>query len=136
MPSSQSPSPPAAKQNGSKSSSKGKSTGSVASIGAGDSPKVAIRRSAIHGRGLFALERIARNTRIGTYEGPETQRNGAYVLWVDDAGREFGIAGKNDLRFVNHSKAPNAIFRGEELYALRGIQSDEEITFDYGEDWD
>jgi hypothetical protein len=108
----------------------------TASIGAGTRPTLQIRRSGIHGRGLFTLVRIARGALIGTYEGPRTRRNGAYVLWVDDDGEEFGIAGKNDLRFVNHSKSPNAIFLGEELYSLRAIRPGEEITFDYGEGWD
>lgn len=104
--------------------------------GPASAPAVMIRRSEIHGRGLFAVRRIPRGARIGIYEGPKTLRNGAYVLWVDEGGREFGIAGKNDLRFVNHSKRPNAVFEADELFSLRAIAPGEEITFDYGADWD
>jgi SET domain-containing protein len=99
-------------------------------------PEVQVRKSAIHGRGLFAAEDIARGTRIGRYEGPRTRRNGAYVLWVEDGDELYGVNGKNHLRFVNHSSKPNAFFDGEELYARKRIRAGEEITFHYGEDWD
>ncbi len=95
-----------------------------------------VRRSPIHGRGLFARVSIPTDHQIGLYEGRVTQRDGEHVLWVeDDEGRAFGIEGQNDLRFVNHSKSPNAVFLGDELHSLRPIEEGEEITFDYGEDW-
>ena len=97
---------------------------------------VVIRRSAIHGRGLFANCTIAQETLIGCYDGPRTQRDGRYVLWIqEEDGTSYGVKGQNEFRFVNHSHTPNAVFRGEELYALRMIEPDEEITVHYGEDW-
>lgn len=104
--------------------------------GARKLPRIAVQRSAIHGRGLFAEEPIPRNTLIGRYEGPRTQRDGAYVLWVEDGDELYGVAGKNELRFVNHSKNPNAIFDGVELWSTRSIRAGEEITFHYGSDWE
>ena len=98
---------------------------------------VTVRRSAIHGRGLFAACDIPRGELIGTFEGSPTKRNGAYVLWVEDEdGVSYGIQGKNDIRFVNHSNEANADFDGVELYAVRNISEGDEITHDYGEDWD
>ncbi|MEQ8767336.1 MAG: SET domain-containing protein-lysine N-methyltransferase [Planctomycetota bacterium] len=100
-------------------------------------PKVAVKKSAIHGRGLFALEKIPKGAFLGIYEGPKTRRDGTYVLWIeDDDGDVFGINGRNELRYVNHSARPNAEFRGEELFALRTIQPGQEITHHYGADWE
>ncbi len=96
-----------------------------------------VKKSPIHGRGLFAKEQIHKGSWIGTYRGPTARRNGAYVLWCPTKGDQMeGISGKNILRFVNHSRRPNAEFYGPELFALRTIRPGEEITFNYGEDWD
>lgn len=99
-------------------------------------PAYAVAVSPIHGRGLFARRPITKGTLIGVYEGERTDDNGPYVLWVDDDGHEYGIDGRNDLRFVNHSPRPNAVFEGEHLRALRTIRSGEEITFYYGDEFE
>ena len=97
---------------------------------------IQVKKSPIHGKGLFAKTAIPSGTHIGNYEGEETYEDGAYVLWCYDEEDElFGIDGKNSLRFTNHSSSPNAIFRGDELWTLREISPGEEITFDYGEEW-
>lgn len=95
-----------------------------------------VKKSPIHGRGLFAERRITRGRRIGRYAGRRTRRNGRYVLWVPlENGDVVGIAGGNRLRYVNHSSRPNAAFHGADLYALRTIGPHQEITVDYGRDW-
>ena len=103
-----------------------------------ENPLVYAADSPIHGKGLFARKTIRKGRHIGTYEGPATQRDGMHVLWVYDENDEnpVGLNGKNVLRFCNHSSDPNAEFDGFELYALKTIRKDEEITFHYGEDWD
>lgn len=99
--------------------------------------RVEVRRSGIHGRGCFARKRLRRFAHIGTFEGVRTKENGTYVLWVvGDDGRDVGIRGRNELRYVNHSRDANAEFDGAELYAVRNIQPGHEITLDYGETWD
>lgn len=99
--------------------------------------KFEVRRSPIHGKGLFATARIRANTKLGTYQGTLTQDNGPHVLWYEDEqGQSVGIDGHNVLRYVNHSKRPNAVFLGPDLFSLVTIHPDTEITFDYGEDWD
>jgi len=94
--------------------------------------------SPIHGTGLFARRFIAAGQYIGTYWGPKAKRNGPYVLWVsldgDDAWE--GRSGRNLLRYLNHARDCNAEFDGYDLYALRDIQPDEEITFYYGDEFD
>lgn len=95
-----------------------------------------VKKSSIHGRGLFAVDAIPKGTRIGEYQGPYAKRNSPYVLWFeDDDGQERGIVGKNEIRFVNHSRKPNAEFEGPVLYALKRIRAGEEITVHYGDDW-
>lgn len=94
---------------------------------------VYVAASPIHGRGLFAREPIGAGVYVGTYEGPAAKRNGKYVLWVyEHDGRVHGRRGLNLLRYLNHSNRPNAEFEGFDLYTLRTIRIDEEITFDYG----
>lgn len=91
--------------------------------------------SGIHGTGLFANRDIAPGEYIGTYWGPETRRNGAYVLWVYDAENEetaTGRSGRNLLRYLNHAEDCNAEFDEYHLYATELIRKGTEITFDYG----
>ena len=69
-----------------------------------------VRDSPIHGKGLFATQPIASGTLLGVYEGDCAHENSVYVLWVEyDDGEVVGIDGKNDLRFVNHSRTPNSM---------------------------
>ncbi len=95
-----------------------------------------VKKSPIHGLGVFARRSIDRGVYLGRYHGNTTRRNGRYVLWVlQENGDHIGINGRNGLRFLNHSTRPNAEFVGAELFATRAIHSDEEITIDYGPDW-
>ena len=94
--------------------------------------RVYIGPSKIHGTGLFARRRIDEGTYIGTYKGPETKKNGTYVLWVYETDAvPTGRDGKNLLRYLNHAEEGNAEFDGFDLYALRTIEPHEEITFNY-----
>ena len=97
---------------------------------------VEVRRSLIHGKGVFAKRNIRKHSLVGVFEGSATMRNGRYVLWVEnDEGELVGIRGQNELRYLNHSRRANACFRGDKLFALANIRAGAEITFDYGEDW-
>lgn len=95
-----------------------------------------VSESGIHGKGLFARADIDKDSWLGIYEGPEASRNGSHVLWVYEGDTLVGRSGRNKLRYLNHSTRPNAEFDGFELYALRDIAKDEEITIHYGEDWE
>lgn len=101
-------------------------------------PNAVVDRSPIHGKGLFARVDLAADDFIGTYEGPDTLEDGMHVLWLwnEDNERWEGIDGKNEMRFLNHARPPNAEWYDNDLYALRDIEAGEEITFDYGEDWE
>lgn len=96
-----------------------------------------VSESPIHGKGLFARERIPRDTYLGEYLGPYAKKSGSHVLWVhEDDGSVVGRSGRNKLRYLNHSDKPNAEFDGFHLYAIRAIKADEEITIDYDFDED
>lgn len=95
---------------------------------------VYVDASPIHGWGLYARVALARDACIGTYLGPAAKANGSHVLWIEADGEWIGRRGFNCLRYLNHSARPNAEFDGFDLYALRPIRADEEITIDYH--WD
>ena len=101
-------------------------------------PLAYVADSPIHGKGLFARKAIPDDTCVGTYEGPATQADGMHVLWLynDETDEWEGIDGKNEMRFLNHASDPNADWWGNELYTIRDVAKDEEITFHYGEDWE
>lgn len=79
--------------------------------------------SPIHGFGCFARIGFQAGDRIGSYEGPEVQEDGTYVLWVYDAEAQVLTAreGRNLLRWLNHSAHPNAEFDAFE--SLPGARS-------------
>lgn len=95
--------------------------------------KLEVRKSGIHGKGVYANEAIKKGVLIGIYHGEITEKDSTYVLWItDENGDEYGVNGTSDLKFLNHSHKPNAEFDGDQLLALRTIKPDEEITFHYG----
>lgn len=98
---------------------------------------VEVKKSSIHGKGVFARRDIGTGAKIGDFEGVPTNRNGRYVLWLNvDDETWTGIRGTCSLRFLNHSSNPNSEFTSAgELFALREITSGEELTIHYGEDW-
>ena len=98
---------------------------------------IVVKRSPIHGRGVFARQRIRKGAYIATFEGVRTTKDGMHVLWVlDENDEEYGLEGRNELRFLNHSSRPNAEFEGPDLFAIRNIQPGAEVTFHYGDGWD
>lgn len=98
--------------------------------------RIEARPSPIHGTGVFAVEALAAGERIGSYDGDPTTDDGTHVLWVeDDDGEWRGIEGTGVLRYLNHSRSPNVVFDGPDLYARRDIAAGEELLFDYGDDW-
>ena len=93
---------------------------------------VSVRVSALHGQGLFATRFIPAGTLIGHLEGRFTRCDGPHVLWLDD---RWGLRVSNELRFINHSSRPNAVYYDDlTVEALRNIHPGEEITHDYSGD--
>jgi SET domain-containing protein len=100
------------------------------------------------GLGLFATKRIKRGAYIATYRGrrittAESDRREArgarYMFelnkrWVIDGSPRWNVA-----RYINHACRPNAKPVGRKggivIVALRLIEPDEEITYDYGREY-
>ena len=100
-----------------------------------------VRKSEIHGKGLFAKQAVSPGTLIGVYEGRiiVEEMDGPYVLWlVDDEGRHFGIECDTDLRFINSEAAPNAVLgaNGPFVFCASPILPGDEITLSYLEEED
>jgi uncharacterized protein len=94
-----------------------------------DEPLIYVTTSNIHGKGLFARKRIKAGTLIGQIEGRPTNADGPYVLWLT---QHKAVEVQCQLRYINHSDEPNAIYYDTlEVIALRDIQRDEEITHNY-----
>ena len=108
-----------------------------------------VRRSRIHGTGVFAARRIPPGRRIIEYVGERitsqeadsryddaTLRCPHVVLFLVDARTviDAGVGG-NEAVFINHSCAPNceATIHHARVFiqALRHIASGEELTYDY-----
>ncbi|KAK5936676.1 histone methyltransferase set1 [Knufia obscura] len=115
---------------------------------------VKFARSAIHNWGLYSLERIQTSEMIIEYVGERIRQEiadlreirytesgigSSYLFRIDegtvvDATKKGGIA-----RFINHSCSPNCTAKiirvGNTkrivIYALRDIEKDEELTYDY-----
>ena len=90
---------------------------------------VYVDNSPIHGKGLFARRHIKAGDIIGIIDGVSTSSNGEHVLWLDENN---GIQVRCELRFINHSDTPNAVYYDNlEVCALTDIEPGEEITHNY-----
>ena len=115
----------------------------------GDRRRIQVRRSGIHGKGVFALHTIAAGERVIEYKGeiitwrealrrhphdPE-QPNHTFYFHIDDRHVIDGKRIGNSAKWINHSCAPNCeadevdgrIF----INALRRIEAGEELNYDY-----
>ncbi len=90
---------------------------------------VYVDESSIHGKGLFAQCDIPKGTVLGVVKGVPAKKDGPYVLWLS---ADEGIRVRCHLRFINHSKKPNAAYYDTlEVITLRRIREGEEITHNY-----
>jgi SET domain-containing protein len=113
--------------------------------------KVVVARSRIHGRGLFAQEKIPAGSWVMKYEGQKIDRRegarrnrfyhsiGYTALFDAETHYIDGLIGGNDSIYINHStKAPNLeafLHRGGVwFWSNRDIAEGEELMFDYGFD--
>ena len=106
-------------------------------------------RSKIHRWGVYATERIPKNTRIIDYAG-ELIRNGdeceareeqylregcIWVFRINRAWSRDAAVGGNIARYINHSCTPNCWFDVVDktiwIRAARSIRRGEELTYDY-----
>ena len=109
--------------------------------------RVDVKVSTIDGQGAFAAEPIPARRKIGEIRGEsisvrearQRARGLARIMIVEVSERRAidAAASTDPLRFTNHSCAPNAVLRIRqgrvEFYAMRDVDSGEELTVDYGE---
>lgn len=109
-----------------------------------------VRASAVHGKGVFAVENIAKGACVMAYEGeiisweeadarhphnPDEPNHTFYFALEGDKVIDGGVDG-NDARWINHSCAPNCEAVEEDdtvtIYTVRKIKAGQELTYDYG----
>jgi hypothetical protein len=101
-----------------------------------EDPKLEVRLTEHKGRGVFALESIAKGRRILAFQGEvlrtDELTDDMLAMQIDD---DLWLCSDGSLLddCVNHSCEPNAGFLDGEtiLYALRDIKPGEEIVWDY-----
>jgi SET domain-containing protein len=111
--------------------------------------RIAVRRSSIHGRGVFALTDIPKGSRIIEYKGERISHEEADDRYADEHENSphtmlFAVDDEividatqvgNSARWINHSCMPNCETSNEDqrifIDALRNIRAGEELTYDY-----
>lgn len=100
-----------------------------------DHPLVIVKKSKIHGNGLFARKNIKAGEIIGEVKGRTTKKDGPYVLWMENMKR--GVEVSCILKYINHNQKANACYYDDlTVVALKNIKKGEEITHNYGEEWE
>ena len=112
--------------------------------------RIQVRRSGVHGKGVFALVDIPRGERIIEYTGEliswdEAQRrhphdpqdpNHTFYFHIDDQHVIDALYGGNAARWINHSCAPNCEADEDDgrifIKSRRRIKAGEELNYDYG----
>ena len=124
------------------------------------SPYILKKKSSVHGFGIFAKIDIAKKTRIIEYVGEkitkaEADKRGPLLIeyarkhhqkgavYLFDLNKKYDIDGHvhyNTAKYINHSCDPNCetdIIRGRIwIISLREIKKDEELSYNYGYDFD
>lgn len=117
---------------------------------AGNGRRIQVRRSGVHGKGVFALAKLKQGEEIIEYKGevidwPEALRrhphdpsdpNHTFYFHIDDGNVIDAKVGGNAARWINHACKPNC--EADEvdgrvfIKALRKIEPGEELFYDYG----
>jgi hypothetical protein len=111
--------------------------------------RIQVRRSGVHGKGVFALQPLAAGETLIEYKGEvigwdealrrhphdPAQPNHTFYFHLDDARVIDGGVNGNAARWINHACAPNCETEDADgrifIKALRDIAAGEELFFDY-----
>lgn len=114
------------------------------------SPRIQVRRSGVHGKGVFALGSFTKGERIVEYTGQiitwkEALRrhphdpadpNHTFYFHIDDGRVIDGKFGGNAAKWINHACQPNCETDEDDgrvwIKAKRAIKPGEELNYDYG----
>ena len=113
--------------------------------------RIQVRKSGVHGKGVFALQAIPRGERIIEYVGeiitwPEALRrhphdplqpNHTFYFHVDEKRVIDANQGGNASRWINHACSPNCkADQGDDgrvhIRALKRLKAGDELFYDYG----
>ena len=114
--------------------------------------RIQVRRSGIHGKGVFALAPIRAGERIIEYTGSvitwkqakkqpphnPDDPNHTFYFHIDDKRVIDGKDGGNAAKWINHACGPNCEADEDEddgrvfIKALHDIEPGEELNYDYG----
>ena len=113
-------------------------------------PWLVLKRSRIHGRGVYARTHIPKGTRLIEYTGErisnveadrryddeKMRRHHTFLFILNSRSCIDAAVGGNIARFINHSCDPNCVawIEGRHIWidALRDIKAGEELNYDYG----
>jgi hypothetical protein len=106
--------------------------------------QIEVRKSGVHGRGVYTAQFIPKGTRIIEYTGERVSWEAAPDDPDDPHTFNFGLengevinpeVGGNDARWINHSCDPNceAVEEDDRVFidAIRDIHPGEELLYDY-----
>ena len=119
-----------------------------------------VKKSKVHGHGVFASKEIKKNVRIIEYIGEKITKsegdrrsearlkrylnsNKTGSVYIFELNKRHDIDGSpryNKARYINHSCAPNCevqIVRGHIwIVSIKNIEKNEELSYDYGYEFD
>jgi SET domain-containing protein len=111
--------------------------------------RFSVRKSHIHGRGVFALTRIPKGTRLIEYTGERISHKEADARYAEEHENSphtmlFSVNDRividatrrgSSARWINHSCAPNCEADDEDerifIKTIRNVRPGEELTYDY-----
>ena len=112
--------------------------------------RIQVRRSGVHGKGVFALQDLAEGETLIEYVGEiiswdeaqdrhphdPSDPNHTFYFHVNEDRVIDALYGGNSSRWINHSCGPNCEADEENdrifIKALRNIKAGEELNYDYG----
>jgi len=112
--------------------------------------RIVVRRSGVHGKGVFAAQPLRKGEVLIEYVGElidwdealrrhphdPAQPDHTFYFHIDDGRVIDANVGGNAARWINHSCAPNCEADEEEgrvfIKALRAIKAGEELSYNYG----
>ncbi len=111
--------------------------------------RVQVRRSRVHGRGVFATRGLSEGEQVIEYKGEvidweeamrrhphdPTDPNHTFYFHLDNGHVIDGAVRGNSARWINHACEPNCEAQEDDgrifIHALRDIAAGEELFFDY-----
>lgn len=112
--------------------------------------RIQVRQSGVHGKGVFALQDIAKGETVIEYIGEiisaqeaedrhphdPSDPNHTFYFQIDEDRVIDALHGGNSARWINHSCAPNCkpVIEDARVFikAKRNIAAGEELNYDYG----